>query len=273
MSDLNKAQLQINQEKQYLTQKRKEYLELLTDIEIHVQSINERTQNINAEVVDAYKCLNAAKRVIISSNYSSRKSCCGTGIGGGYCCSLWRAPTLIELLFSTVCLLMGKKCKTWKDVYKTIHQKRHFIESVMRFDTKRINAKTRKKAQKKLMSAGEYERKKLNGKKLYYLIYGYIRNNCQTMPLDINDIIVSFCKDTLECRMFLNLWNDGLQKLSYMRYWDSKVGGFLLWCKAQCELSHIMDSIEPVEKEIKWLNERLLLKQQKVDGLARIIAD
>lgn len=276
----------------------KRYFKLLSEIK-RLQSLNERRASLEAKLAapEAYKqqALRALSRYNYSdrrNNFADRRSCCGTGIGGGYCCALWRVPGEIEAVFTAICVLMNKAewSTSWKNIYRIIHRnKKDFLSSVLKFDAKDIKEQSREETQIKLMAIGRQGApNKLWGDKLRHLVHGYIRQTTLDqhkaqlqyfiIPLEINDMIVVYCTNTIQCDgRFINLWeNDMKSVMSNGKWYDAKYGPFLLWIKAQCNLAHTLDSTGlgwTTIKELRGLDHQIKIKQKEADSLLLAIVD
>ena len=291
---LQKA-IAINQDSkqdQTTTDQNEKYFKLLSEIQIQTQSLNERRASIEAELAAARAYLQEALHVLSrydysgrGNNFADRRSCCGTGIGGGYCCALWRVPGQIEAVFTAICVLMNKaKWSTpWKSIYRIIHgNKRDFLASVIKFDVKKIKEKSRKKIRKKLMAIGRQGASvNLCGDKLRHLVDGYIHQTTVDhqkaqsqhfmIPVEINDMIIIYCANTISCSgRFINLWEDDMKSVMSKLH-DTKYGPFLLWIKAQCNLAHTLDSAEPMIKVLQSLKNQINAKHEEAKSLLQAI--
>ena len=163
------------------------------------KDIQTKTTIVESELVEAKPALEAAHKAVANINKKHLNEVK----------SIRNPPILFEMTMIAVTTLMGKKVKDWRGMQKVMAS-RDFIQSILKFDTNKVQEMTRRKINKEFISNEDFTFEKVNE--------------------------------------------------------TSKVAGpLVLWVRAQVKFAYLLDSVEPMTKEIRALKAKLTADEKEAE--------
>eukprot|EP01084_Bolivina_argentea_P119610 212061_1 len=112
--------------------KREDSVRLTNEMQVEITKINVRTKKCEQELTAAKPLLEASRRLVSTISKTQLNEIR----------TLKKPPAVVELVMSSVAVMLGNKIKGWRDIQKIIANPR-FVASIIDFDTMTLKKKTR----------------------------------------------------------------------------------------------------------------------------------
>ena len=119
------------------SKKKEDSVRLTGEVQQEIRKINVRTNQVEKELDEARPLLEAAKALVSSMQKRDLDEIR----------ALKKPPPVVELVMSSVVIILGNKVQSWRDIQKVLSNSK-FVPSVMQFDTMTLKKKTRLEAVK-----------------------------------------------------------------------------------------------------------------------------